>query len=142
MRKGFTLVETVIVVAIIALLASIVVVAASSARVRERNAQRSTDAATILNALYQYALDNNGTLPSTITSATTSICRTGSLSCTGLIDLSALTSSQKYLISLPNDPQGTSTTSTGYTIVQNATTKRVTISAPSAEGGATISVTR
>jgi hypothetical protein len=108
---------------------------------QERNTQRSTDVATILNAIYQYAIDNNNQVPSTITTATTSICRTGATSCTGLIDLSVLTNSQKYLVSMPADPLSTSTTSTGYTILKNAN-GRVTVSAPSAEASSSVSVTR
>jgi prepilin-type N-terminal cleavage/methylation domain-containing protein len=139
--RGFTLVELLVVIAIIGVLASVILVSLSGVRMQERNTQRSTDVATILNAIYQYAIDNNNQVPSTITTATTSICRTGATSCTGLIDLSVLTNSQKYLVSMPADPLSTSTTSTGYTILKNAN-GRVTVSAPSAEASSSVSVTR
>jgi prepilin-type N-terminal cleavage/methylation domain-containing protein len=138
---GFTLVELLAVIAIIGILAGIVLTSISNTQVKSRNAQRSTAIATILDAVYQYALDNNNQLPATITTATTSICRTGAVSCTGLIDLSVLTNSQKYLVSIPTDPLSTSTTDTGYEIFKNAN-NRVTVYAPSAEGSTTISIIR
>ncbi|HEV7449314.1 MAG TPA: type II secretion system protein [Candidatus Paceibacterota bacterium] len=139
-KNGFTLIEMLVVIAIIGILASIIVVSLSSVRAKGRNAQRSGDVSTILNAVYQYAIDNNNQIPPSITTATTSICRSGA-SCTGLVDFSVLTNGQKYLVSMPYDPLSTSTTDTGYTILKN-TSNRVTISAPGAETGTTISVTR
>lgn len=141
MRKGFTLVELLIVLAIIGMLAAIVSVSTIGVRQRERNAQRSTDVSTVLNAVYQYALDNNNQLPPAITTATTTICMTGASSCAGLIDLSVLTNNQAYLASMPVDPLSTSTSATGYTIVKDANS-RVTVSAPNAEASTTISITR
>jgi len=53
-----------------------------------------------------------------------------------------------YIAALPMDPTGSSGTqcqtnyNTGYTITANATGNRFTISAPSAENGATVTVTR
>jgi len=130
-----------VVIAIIGILASIVVVSLSGVKAKGRNAQRSGDVSTILNAVYQYAIDNNNQIPSAITATPTDICRTGAVSCTGLVDLSVLTTGQKYLVSMPYDPLSTSTTDTGYQISKN-TNNRVTISAPSAESSTTISVTR
>ncbi len=138
--KGFTLIEILVVVAIIGILSSIVLVSLSSVRAKGRNSQRATDIASILNASYQYALDNNQ-VPTNITTTTTYICRTGAISCTGLIDLSILTTSQKYLTTIPFDPLSTSTTSTGYTISKNAS-NRITISSPLAEVSLSISITR
>lgn len=141
-KRGFTLVEVLVAVAIIGILAGVVGVAVQSARVSGRNSQRASDTALILNAVYQYALDNSNQIPSALTTATTSICRTGASSCTGLIDLSVLTASQKYLPSIPTDPISTSSVSAGYSIVKSAT-GRVTVVAPLTEGTTTpISITR
>ncbi len=139
--RGFTLVEIIIVISIIGILATIVTMSVLSIRQHGRNAERSTDISLILNAIYQYALDNNNQLPATITTATTTICRTGAATCIGLIDLSVLTLNQKYIPTLPTDPLSTSTTSTGYSLLKNSI-GRVTILAPSAEASTTISFTR
>ena len=100
--------------------------------------QRKVDVNTILNAVYQYSLDNNGTLPAGITTTATEICRTSS--CSGLVDLSVLTASEKYIVAIPADPQGATTDGAGYTILKTAN-GRITVAAPDAESG-TISVTR
>lgn len=141
-NRGFTLLEILLVVAAIAILAGIVIIAINPAKQLgdTRNAQRRTDVNTILNAAYQYSVDNNGTLPATITTTQTEICKTGG-TCTGLIDLSVLTANEKYIVSMPMDPTGASTNGTGYEIKKSAN-GRVTVVAPNAEQGATISVTR
>jgi type IV pilus assembly protein PilA len=142
-QDGFTLLEILLVVAAIAILAGIVIVAINPNKQLgdTRNAQRKSDVNSILNATYQYYIDNSGVLPATITTTATGICKTGAVDCTGLIDLSVLTTNEKYLISLPNDPISATTNGTGYEIAKSAN-GRVTVTAPGAEQGAAISVTR
>ena len=64
-RKGFTLIELLLVIGIIAILAAIVIVAINPTRQlgQARNAQRNSDVNTLLNAIWQYAIDNSGNMP-------------------------------------------------------------------------------
>jgi type IV pilus assembly protein PilA len=144
LRRGFTLIELLLVIGIIAILAAIVIVAINPTKQLgdARNAQRRSDVNTILNAVYQYALDHNGNLPSGIGTTLTEICRSDSPSeCGGsYVNLNVLTGS--YIVAVPRDPRTSTDTGTTYFIKKDATTSRVTVTAPSAEQGASISVTR
>jgi type IV pilus assembly protein PilA len=157
-RHGFTLIELLLVIGIIAILASIVIVAINPTKQLgdARNAQRRSDVNTILNAVYQYAIDHNGSLPTCIDTTRRGVCSSGS-DCAGFdsgdetgvvvtdaddCNLDVLTGS--YLVSIPMDAGGAPANSTsyaGYDIVRDAN-GRVTVYAPFAEQGATITVTR
>ena len=146
-KRGFTLLEILLVIALIAILAAIVIVAINPNKQlgEGRNAQRRADVNTILNAVYQYTIDNNGTLPSSITTTETEICDSaiGEEDCNSYpyVYLAVLFTDEKYLVSLPNDPLTHGPDGTGYKIKKD-THNRVTVNAPHAEQGATISVTR
>lgn len=142
-RKGFTLIEILLVVAAIAILAGIVILAINPTKqlADTRNAQRRVDVNTILSAVYQYSIDNSGTTPSSISSTATEICQTGSSSCSSLVDLSVLTDNETYLTAIPSDPSASSASGVGYTISKSSN-GRITVAAPDAEQGASISVTR
>ena len=147
-RHGFTLIELLLVIGIIAILASIVIVAINPTKQLgdARDAQRRSDVNSVLNAVYQYAIDNNGVLPSGITSTPTEICDAATTrynACTVTaagIDLNVLTGS--YLVAIPEDPQNLTSTGTNYVISKDAG-GRVTVTAPGTEQAATdITVTR
>jgi len=154
-QKGFTLLEVLLVIALIATLAGIVIVAINPAKqlAEGRNTQRRSDVNTILNAIYQYSIDTNGTVPAAIPSvascatacntitAANQICKSGG-TCTSMVDLTVLATNAKYIVSIPNDPTASTDTGTGYYVCKDSTTSRVTVCAPSAEQSATIIVTR
>lgn len=147
--EGFTLLEILLVVAAIAILAGIVILAINPGKQLgdTRNSERRSDVNTILNAVYEYAIDNDGVLPTgilasaTCADATNEICKTGAADCTGLVELGELTLNEEYVTAIPSDPNGSSTNGTGYHIAEN-TSGRVSVCAPSAEQSEVISVTR
>lgn len=103
-----------------------------------RNSQRRSDVNTILNAIYQYAIDHNGQIPTSIPSVEHEICQSGEEDCSGFVNLSQLQGT--YLVKLPADPHAKGK-GTGYTVKRDAS-GRVSVFAPKAEEGNTISVTR
>ena len=143
-KKGFTLIEVLLVIVIIAILAAIVIVAINPARQisQSNNTQREANVKTIIDAVHQYAIDNRGTLPTGITATATNV---GS----GATDIDICSFLvPTYIAEMPFDPTATgagytdcTTYNTGYTIAVDANS-RVTVAAPSAELSATISVTR
>lgn len=150
-QKGFTLIEVLVVVGILAILLSITLIALSPARHFQdtRNTQRSSDVSALLNAIYQYQANNKGNLPPSVTSLGATPTAIGND--VGEINLCA-DIVPAYIADLPLDPgSGTKTPasgttcsatsfSTGYSIAKSGS-NRFTVSAPSAEG-TTISVTR
>ena len=150
-KRGFTLLEILLVVAAIGILAGIVIVAINPAKqlADTRNAQRRVDVATILNAVYQYYIDN-GSLPSELASVAvdtdTEICvgGTATTTCTGagLLPLNELIANERYIVDLPVDPNGTCAENGICYEISKSTNNRITVSAPDAEEGETISVTR
>ena len=144
-QKGFTLIEILLVVAAIAILAGIVIVAINPGKQLgdTRNAQRKSDVNTILNAVSQYTIDNNGTLPAGITTDLQEICQSSvaTSSCTGLVDLSALTANGKYIVAVPIEPQATTTNGAGYRIAKTSS-GRIQVMASFPEQGASISAMR
>jgi type IV pilus assembly protein PilA len=143
-KSGFTLIEVLIVIGIIAILAAVVLVAVNPARqfALARNTQRTSNIMAILNAIGQNSIDNKGiftcasagTIP-----ASSTIIKTGGYDIrTCLVPF--------YLSEIPVDPSGGSlsgsTYNTNYALSAEASTSRITITAPQAELGQLISVTR
>lgn len=147
-KKGFTLIELLIVVAILAILATVVFVSLNPVKrlADARNARRFVDIDSILTAVHEYAVDNNGVLPSgittteqqigTCTTGGATVCTTAGAACT---DLS--TQLAAYLKSMPLDPSGGTAATTHYSIVKDAN-NIVTVKACNADVGVSIQVSR
>ncbi len=150
-KEGFTLIEVLLVVAILAILAGIVIIAVNPQKQLQdaKISQRKADVSTILDAVYQYAVDNKGAMPGTnIPTAPTvaaEICTSSiSATCTAasLADLSSLISTQTYLTAVPVDPAGENVTNgAGYTI-QKTANGRITVTAPAVGSYSAYSATR
>jgi prepilin-type N-terminal cleavage/methylation domain-containing protein len=146
--KGFTLLEILLVVAAIAILAGIVILAINPTKQLgdTKNAARRADVNTVLNAVYQYSIDNNGALLPELNdlteNATSTICKTGETPDTTNCDVSLDGLTPTYITAVPVDPDISDTeTSSGYDIMV-LDTGRITVSAPKAYGDANISVTK
>lgn len=126
---------------VISIMAAIVIVAINPTKQLgdARNAQRASDVNTIINAIYQYAIDNNGDLPVELPEVPKEICRSEAVNCMGLVNLNDLIGD--YLVAMPSDPATNDPRSTKYTIVYDSF-GNITVDAPYAEGDVDISVTR
>jgi type IV pilus assembly protein PilA len=142
--KGFTLIELIVVIGILAILATIVVIAVNPSRqfAQSRNAKRNNDVLAILDAVHQYAADavNNGSFPAGIPSVAS--CSTANASGdppTGTTDVGTgganLTSTlvSNYLTSVPTDPSSGTASVTGYKICKDSSTNAITVWADNTE---------
>jgi len=145
-KPGFTLIEILVVVALIAILTAITFIAINPAKnfADTRNAQRSSDVNEILNAVTQYTSEQGhtladlGTIP--LCSATPAHIGSG----TGNVDLDKAPLVDTYIVGIPLDPSTGTAADTQYTICQTAVggAGRIQVSAPLAENSKTISVKR
>jgi len=148
---GFTLMEILIALGIFVMLTGIVIFAINPAHqfAKARDGQRWSDVNAILNAVHQRMVDNKGSFAEGITCDALPVTAKYITSTYGAdnIDICACLVST-YLAAMSYDPSATgagytncTTYTTGYTILKDATTGRITVAAPSAEKE-TISVTR
>lgn len=157
-QKGFTLIELLVVIGILAILLAITLIAINPARqfAQANNTQRQSDVNAILNAVHQYMADNNGTPPAGIPADDGDPLTEDSLPIgvnaaapITVVDL-CTPLAPTYIAALPTDPQSgvdpvticATDHNVEYNIVQSNTNSRITVTAPGAELGAVISVTR
>lgn len=149
---GFTLVELLIVIGIIATLAVVVFVAINPAqRFKDaRDSRRTTDVDTILSAVHTYIVDNKGAYPTGLsagmaeaqlgTSVSSCNVSTGGCSVTTTACLDLSTPLAKYIKSIPTDPNGTAAKTNYSTVVDS--NGIVTVKACGTEGSNNISISR
>lgn len=144
-KKGFTLVELIIVIAIIAILAGAIFVAIDPARRlhEARNARRSSDIATIVDAVKKYQADNSGTHYSELADADEdvyyAIGTNGDL-CSGCAAVGGITEcidledmGTNYLAVVPFDPLDGNEDNTQYYILKDES-GAIMVGSCSAEG--------
>jgi prepilin-type N-terminal cleavage/methylation domain-containing protein len=129
-KKGFTLIEILVVIGIIAILATVVLIAINPARQfsQARDTQRFSNVNAILNAIGQYTADHKGVLPPDIPVSPTAPADITAGLCTALVPT--------YIPALPSDPKsadysgasllaadcaGLDTKDIGYTVQQDTT---------------------
>jgi prepilin-type N-terminal cleavage/methylation domain-containing protein len=146
-KGGFTLIEILVVIGIIAVLATIVLIAINPARqfAQANDTQRVSNTNAILNAIGQYMADNHGDLPADVDAGMEEV--TAAL-CNDLVPT--------YMPAMPTDPDSTndgksvacsevgSAGEVKYEIgtTGSSTAQRVMVSAPEAELTTPIEVTR
>jgi type IV pilus assembly protein PilA len=152
-KTGFTLIEILVVIGLIALLAAIVIVAINPARqfAQGRDTQRTSNVGTILNAIGQNMADNKG-----LFTCATALPATAKDLSKATLDLRACLV-PTYVAELPLDPGADATHTPGsntcttatcagatesydtkYTVMQDATTARVTVCADQAANEAAL----
>lgn len=128
-QRAFTLIEILLAIGIIAVLATVVVVSLDPiSRFRDaRDARRLSDIQSILSAVHQYVIDNQGTFPAGVdtterqigtASSGCSISGECSVSSGNCVDLSSTL--DRYLKDIPYDPSNGSTARSHYSISLNS----------------------
>ena len=145
-KQAFTLVELIIVIAIVAILAGAIFVAIDPARRlhETRNARRSNDVSTILDSIKKYQADNEGAHYTTVANMTVALyyqigtAGSGCAITCGLentqsicVNLSGL--GTNYLAQVPLDPKDGTNAETGYAIQKDAN-GAITVEACYSEG--------
>ena len=144
-QKGFTLIEILVVIGIIAILAAIVIIAINPAKqfAQARNSQRTANVTTLLDGIGQNIADNKGVF--TCANVTITSGAAAAAIGTGGKDLASCLV-PTYIPQMVTDPNGGTAADTKYTVALDAV-GRFTICAPQGAeaaipGSAAICVTR
>jgi len=139
-NKGFTLLEILLVVGIISILAGIIILAINPTKQLgdTRNAQRRADVLTIMNAIYQFSIDNHGNMDtinngSTLPDGSGSTCAANVGTDAKNLRDSLVGNDAVYLTDIPHDPSISvfqSGDNTEYYVVQSSSTGRISVCAP------------
>ena len=144
--RGFTLIEILVVIGMIAILAAVVLIAINPLRqfAQARNAQRVSNVNTILNAIGNRIAENKGIFVGDTTCTIALPATSTNIAKTGGYDLRACLV-PTYTSEIPTDPKNGINTCTSdacsglgenydtkYTLKQDAVTNRITICAPGA----------
>ena len=151
-QSGFTLIEILVVIGIIAIIATVVLIAINPARqfAQARNSQRVSNVNAILNAIGQRIADNKGVFESGCAAGAIPTSATVMKNSAGGYDIAPCLV-PTYIAALPFDPSAagahyTSNTDydTLYDVTRDAVTGRITVNVPAAsqELGQVISITR
>ncbi len=146
-RKGFTLIEILLVIALMGILLTTVLVAINPSRqlAQVRNAQRQSHMQALQKALDFYATKNEGSYPPGVTSSYQDVCNTGTeivggvTNCTGKLDLRILVPT--YIVGIPKDSQAIGTSS-GYSVALNSSNNGISLTSDKAELGSTIAINK
>ena len=142
-KLGFSLIELIVAIGVAAIISGTLLYFLNPASqfAQARNNQRTSHINIIASAVRSRMTDNHGIfqtncssgpLPSTTTQMGSGAGNYNAEPCVVPI----------YISVMPLDPSVGTSTATGYSIIYNSTTAQITISAPNAELGQTISITR
>lgn len=135
-QKGLSLVEIIIVMAIIAVLGAIVFVAINPSKymAESRDSERESEVLQILNKLHQYFADDNTIADLEASAGAIGECGTSDSNVgTSSVNLASVLVSD-YMTEFPVDPaDGCDQTDTCYDICKNSSNGTVTLKAPNAE---------
>jgi type IV pilus assembly protein PilA len=149
--QGFTLIEILVVIGLIAVLAAVVIIAINPARqfAQGRNSQRMSNVTSLLNAIGQNIADNKGVFtcatPGAVIDDTVRKIEYVAVATVGSTDLRPCMV-PTYISEIPYDPSynngaahvtSASDYNTEYTITRDVATQRITVCAP---GGAEPSI--